>query len=107
MDLNELFGGQLVPFGFGGVAGAVVGYVAKKLTKLLAIALGLTFILVQVLAYNGLITVHWSVVQNTAEGMWADPSGVTLGDRAWAILVANLPFGGGFVAGFLIGFKLG
>jgi len=107
MDLSQLFGGSLASLGFGGVAGAVVGYTAKKVTKLVALILGLAFILVQVLVYQGLITVNWSAVQTTAEGVWTDAHGVTLADRSWQILAANLPFGGGFVTGFLLGFKLG
>jgi uncharacterized membrane protein (Fun14 family) len=107
MDLSQLLGGNIASLGFGGMAGLVVGYTAKKVTKLVAIGLGLAFILVQVLAYNGFITVNWMAVQSTAETVWVDPHGVTLADRAWTILSANLPFGGGFLAGFLLGFKLG
>lgn len=107
MDLGELFGAPVAALGFGGVAGAVVGYTAKKVTKLVALALGAAFILVQVLAYNGFISVNWGAVQHSAAGVWSDPAGVTLADRAWQMLTANLPFGGGFVAGFAVGFKLG
>ncbi len=106
-DLSDLFGGQGAALGFGGVAGAIVGYTAKKVTKLLALLLGLVFILIQVLVYQGFITVDWGAVQKTAEGVWVDPAGTTLADRAWAILTGNLPFGGGFIAGFALGFKLG
>jgi uncharacterized membrane protein (Fun14 family) len=102
--LSQLPAAQL---GFGGMAGAVVGYAAKKIAKLTAILLGLLFILLQVLAYNGYISINWGAVQDSAHEVWADPSGVTLADRAWAMLTANLPFGGAFVAGFLLGFKLG
>ncbi len=107
MDVNQLFGPQVGMLGFGGVAGAVVGYTAKKVTKLAALVLGGAFILVQLLAYNGFITVNWGAVQHTAEEMWSDSSGVTLADRAWQMLQANLPFGGGFALGFALGFKLG
>jgi uncharacterized membrane protein (Fun14 family) len=107
MDLSQLLGGSVAALGFGGVAGAVVGYTAKKVTKLVALLLGLAFILVQVLVYKGLISVNWDAVQSTAEGVWADPHGVTLAERAWQVLSANLPFGGGFAAGFVLGFKLG
>lgn len=108
MDLSQLLGAPaLASLGFGGAAGLVVGYTAKKVTKLIALMLGLAFILVQVLAYKGLITVNWGAVQSTAEGVWTDPHGLTLADHAWEILTANLPFGGGFVAGFALGFKLG
>jgi uncharacterized membrane protein (Fun14 family) len=107
IDLSDLFGAPLVSLGFGGTAGLVVGYAAKKITKLVAVVLGLLFILLQVLVYNDLITVNWSGVQHTAQQVWTDPHGVTLADRLWGILTANLPFGGGFVTGFALGFKLG
>ena len=107
MDLTGLlheYGGSL---GFGGAAGLAVGYTAKKMTKLVALALGVAFILVQALSYSGLITVNWGAVQDTAQGVWSDGQGGTMADRAWAILTANLPFGGAFVAGFALGFRLG
>jgi uncharacterized membrane protein (Fun14 family) len=107
MDLGNLLGAPLASLGFGGAAGLVVGYAAKKVTKVVAVLLGLLFILLQVLVYNDLITVNWNAVQHTAQQVWTDPNGVTLADRAWGILTANLPFGGGFVTGFALGFKLG
>lgn len=106
-ELSDLLGGPVGGLGFGGVAGAIVGYTAKKIAKLAAILLGVLFIMVQLLAYYGFITVNWTVVQGTAEEVWKDPQGTTVADRAWDMLVANLPFGGGFVAGFTLGFKLG
>ena len=106
-DWTQLFASIGAPLTFGGVAGVIVGYTAKKLTKLLALALGLLFIIVQVLAYKGLITINWGTVQTSAKDVWTDARGVTLADQAWEVLTANLPFGGGFVAGFFVGFKLG
>ena len=107
MDVSELFGPSAASLGFGGAAGLVVGYTAKKMTKLAALGLGLAFILLQVLAYEGLISINWTAVQSTAHGVWADAHGKTLVDHAWEIITANLPFGGGFVTGFALGFKLG
>ena len=108
MDLNDLVGGlPLSSLGFGGFAGLVVGYAAKKIAKLTALLLGVLFILVQVLAYNGYISINWGEVQHSAEGVWIDPRGMTLADRAWTIVTANLPFGAAFVGGFALGFKLG
>jgi uncharacterized membrane protein (Fun14 family) len=106
-DLTDLLSGSAGSMGFGGMAGVIVGYTAKKLTKLAAILLALVFILIQVLAYQGWIQVEWTAVEQSAKGVWVDDAGVTLADRAWAILTANLPFGGAFVAGFALGFKLG
>lgn len=93
--------------GFGGAAGAVVGYASKKVTKVVALALGLVFITIQALVYLHLVTVDWHAVQAGAEHVWTDPHGVTLATRAWRVLSANLPFGAAFAAGFGIGFKMG
>jgi uncharacterized membrane protein (Fun14 family) len=106
-DLGQTLMGPAAALGFGGVTGAIVGYTAKKVTKIVAIVLGLVFILIQFLAYERLITVNWEVVQTTAEAVWQSPDGHTLADRAWEILTISLPFGGGFVGGFALGFKLG
>jgi uncharacterized membrane protein (Fun14 family) len=105
--LDELLSGPIAALGFGGVAGAIVGYTAKKVTKLVAIILGVVFIVVQLLVYLGYVTVNWEAVESGARSLWASPDGLTLADRAWAILRTQLPFGGGFVAGFALGFKLG
>ncbi len=99
--------GPLAGMGFGGLAGAVVGYTAKKLTKMLAFLLGGLFIAIQLLAYYGFIQVDWVAVQSTAEQAMQSEDGRTVAERAWQILSANLPWGGGFVAGFVVGFKLG
>ena len=106
-DLGTLLSGPAGELGFGGVAGAIVGYTAKKLTKLAALILGLVFIAMQGLVYLKFISVDWNTVQHTAEHVWTDAHGVTLAQRAWQVISANLPFGGGFVAGFAIGFKIG
>jgi len=106
-DLTQTLMGPAAALGFGGVTGAIVGYTAKKLTKVVAILVGVVFILVQYLVYKGLISVNWEVVQTTAEGVWQSPDGQTLADRVWEIMTLSLPFGGGFVGGFALGFKLG
>jgi len=105
-DSTDLMG-PLSGLGFGGLVGAAVGYASKKVTKLVALVLGLCFILVQVMVFMGWIDVDWVAVQNSAESAWSNGQGHTLAEHAWQILTANLPFGGGFVAGFLIGFKIG
>jgi uncharacterized membrane protein (Fun14 family) len=107
MDASTMLTRLGPELGFGGVAGAVVGYTAKKVTKLVALALGLVFIAIQGLVYLQVVTVDWHAVQVGAEHVWTDPQGVTLATRAWSVLSANLPFGAAFAAGFGIGFKLG
>lgn len=99
--------GPLAGLGFGGLAGAAVGYTAKKLTKMLALLLGVVFIVIQALAYNGFVQVDWVGLQTTAEHAVYGEEGRSLAEQAWQMLTANLPWGGGFVAGFALGFKLG
>ncbi len=96
--------GQL---GFGGLAGFVAGYAAKKIARLAAVLLGLLFLVLQILAYEGWITVHWQEVQRSADELWLQAQQQGLWDRVWDVVVGNLPFGGAFTAGFFIGFRLG
>ena len=107
MDLGSVMIGPAGQLGFGGIAGAMVGYASKKLTKLMALALGLLIITLQGLVYLKFISVDWIAVQYAAEHVWKDPQGATLAERVWQMLTANLPFGGGFAAGFALGFRFG
>jgi len=105
--LGDLLTGPLGSLGFGGLAGAVVGYAAKKLTKLAALLLGVVFILVQVLSHYGLVTVDWDATRRVAEDVWQAPGSRSLAERAWDVLTASLPFAGGFAGGFVVGFRMG
>lgn len=106
--LHDLFGGlPLGQLGFGGLAGLVAGYAAKKIARLLAILLGVLFFVLQLLAYEGWITIHWQEVQQRADGLWREAQQQGWLDHLWTVLTGNLPFGGAFAAGFALGFRLG
>jgi uncharacterized membrane protein (Fun14 family) len=92
--------------GFGGVAGFVAGYAAKKIARVVALILGLLFFAVQILAYEGWITIHWGAVQESAHQLWSSAGGQGSVAHLWSVLTDNLPFGAAFTAGFAIGFKL-
>ena len=106
-ELGPLLSGPLGELGFGGVAGAIVGYTAKKVTKLMALALGLVFIAIQTLVYLKFVTVDWPAVQNTAEHVWNDrrasPSPSVRG-RSSAPTCRSAAASS---AGFALGFKFG
>lgn len=104
---KEILAGPLATLGFGGLLGAAVGFTAKKVSKLLALVVGLLFIALQLLAWNGWVTVDWSSIEAAARSHWASSDGTTVLDRAWEVIASNLPFGGGFAAGFLLGFRMG
>ncbi len=105
-DIESLMG-PLAGLGFGGLTGAVVGYTAKKFTRLAALILGLAFILVQIMVHQGWIDIDWGMVQTTTEQAVSSGKGRSAMERAWEVLTTNLPWGSGFVAGFVVGFKLG
>ncbi len=105
-EISELMG-PLSGLGFGGLTGAAVGYTAKKFTKVAALIIGVSFILVQLMVHQGWIDVDWGAVQTATEGAVNSQQGRSLLQKGWDILTANLPWGGGFVAGFVLGFKMG
>jgi len=93
--------------GVGGVFGAIVGYTARKVTKLLAVLLGLFFILIQVLAHYNLLTVHWENVEAWwSVGASSDVAATPVNELV-NLFMTNLPFGGAFLVGFAWGFRAG
>lgn len=108
---SDIVGDTAIPLlsqlGFGGVVGFLVGFTLKKVSQLVAIALGLIFILLQVLAYYGIVVIQWDPVASwwaqvtepqKLQGLWA-----TLRD----ILFTNVPALAGAIPGFLLGLKRG
>lgn len=96
------FIGQL---GFGGLLGYAAGYATQKALKLLLFLLGGLFIAVQVLAYYGFVDVHWGAIQAAAEPVLDQPQLTRYVNQFLDILKTNLPFAGGFTAGFLLGLR--
>lgn len=105
--LSQLLGSQgtywLATLGGGGIAGWCVGYTLKKVAKVVAIFLGITFITLQYLAYKHVITVDWNKVQNAVDKQHLEQSA----EGFMSVLTYNLPFAGSFVVGFFLGFKKG
>lgn len=97
----------LEQIGFGAAAGFMAGYALKKLGKLVALAVGLLFVAVQLLAYFGYVTVEWGRIQGDVEPMLGSESL----QRSWrgllAMLTYNLPFAASFVPTFVVGLKRG
>lgn len=92
---------------FGAVAGFVAGYALKKIGKLVAVIIGVIFIIIQLLAWTGFLSVNWGVVQEAVEPLLETESL----DSAWngllRILTYNIPFAAAFVPAFILGVRRG
>lgn len=92
---------------FGAVAGFVAGYAVKKVGKFVALALGVLFVLIQVLAWSGFLSVNWGAIQASVDPL-LEASSL---ERAWQglirILTFNIPFAAAFVPAVVIGLKRG
>ncbi len=92
---------------FGAVAGFVAGYALKKIGKLAAIFVGIVFVVIQLLAWTGFLSVNWGVVQEAVDPLLNTESL----DSAWSgllrVLTYNIPFAAAFVPAFVWGVKRG
>lgn len=100
--------GSLLPLlpglSLGAILGFCAGYAIKRLGKMTALIAGLLFLALQIMAWQGLLTVHWGRIQALASP-WLHQGGQQLGQWAMTILQSNLPFGGAFVAALLVGLR--
>jgi uncharacterized membrane protein (Fun14 family) len=98
----------LQPLGFqlgaGAIGGFIVGYAVKKISKLIAILIGLFIIALLYLGTSGIISINYEALWNAVNGSlhYAETG------ASWFVgIVSLLPFAGSFIAAFLLGFKLG
>lgn len=93
----------LATLGSGGIAGWSVGFTMKKLAKLAALALGISFVAIQVLAFNKFITIDWEKIKTAVPEKELENYTATF----FSVVTYNLPFASSFVVGFWLGFKKG
>ncbi|WP_407568792.1 FUN14 domain-containing protein [Deinococcus altitudinis] len=102
--LPDLFLSYLPGLSVGAILGFCAGYAIKKIGRMTALIVGLLFLALQIMAWQGLLTVHWPRIQALAEP-WLHQGGEQLSSWGLRILQTNLPFGGGFVAALLVGLR--
>lgn len=102
--MSEIFSQIGFQLGAGGIGGFIVGYAVKKISKLVAIVIGLFLIALIYLSTQGIVDIKYSALWNALKDAfgWAGPA------LSWLVgLVSLLPFAGSFIVGFLLGFKIG
>ncbi|MFB6295126.1 MAG: FUN14 domain-containing protein [Candidatus Nanohaloarchaea archaeon] len=97
--------GVAVEIGTGAGIGLVAGYVAKKVTKLVAVIAGVVLLAAAWLESRGVIPVNWTGIGNGVVEIGS--AAAETAPPVFNAVVSTAGVGGGFVAGFLIGFRHG
>lgn len=97
--------GIATELGTGAIIGFISGYAAKKVTKAVAVVVGLGLLAAKWLESQGHVNVNWTGVGNgfveigTAAAEVAPP--------LFDTFLSTVGLGGGFAAGFYLGFRRG
>jgi uncharacterized membrane protein (Fun14 family) len=90
--------------GAGAIGGFIAGYAVKKISKLVAILIGLIILGLIYLSTQGIISINYGALWTSLEGSL----GFAGSAFSWLVgVISLLPFAGSFLASFLLGFKLG
>ena len=102
VDLRQLG----LEFGTGATIGALIGFTAKKVAKLIAFIIGLELVVFKLLESRGILVVNWDRLGGAFLG--AGEAATAQQPPSWlASIVSTLSIGAGFTGGFLLGFKKG
>ncbi|MBM3464158.1 MAG: hypothetical protein FJX76_18840 [Armatimonadetes bacterium] len=91
--------------GLGLVSGWAVGFTLKKIAKLAAILLGISFVLIQILVVNKFLAINWPGL--AAAFAQISKKSTAQSPHWWSLLLYNFPYAGSFAVGFFLGFKKG
>jgi uncharacterized membrane protein (Fun14 family) len=94
-----------IEVGGGAVIGAIVGYAAKKLARVIAVLIGVQLALFVFLESRKIITVDW---ERLSGGLIGASMGVSPTPPSWLMsIVSTMSVSAGFAGGFLLGFRRG
>eukprot|EP01031_Cornospumella_fuschlensis_P028289 gene28289-34157_t len=110
---SVLESGVLGQVGYGFLMGYSSGFCVKKVSKIAAFMVGGAFIFIQTLSYGGLIHVDYEGLQRKVEktldlnkdGKLDDKDAEAAFAKVQEVLGYNVPSGGGFTAGFIMGLR--
>jgi uncharacterized membrane protein (Fun14 family) len=102
--MSEFFPLLVYQLGIGGIGGFVVGFIFKKISKLIIFLIGLLIAVLLYFGARGIISINYGALWKALEGSFGFAGQVA----GWLIgLISLMPFMGSFIVGFLLGFKLG
>ena len=97
------FPGLGLQMGGSALIGAIIGFTAKKIAKIIAVIIGLQLVLFKFLESRGILQVNWGELGGAFEGLASDASGQT--QSLIETFISTAGIGAGFAAGFFVGFK--
>ena len=102
--MSEILTPVVYQLGIGGFLGFFVGYAIKKMTKVLAVLIGIGALILIYLGYEGIININYDKLAEVFERLMGTASQAS---TVLTPIIANLPFAGSFIAGLAVGIKLG
>ena len=91
--------------GIGLLSGIVIGFISKKISKIVVLIIAVIFILLQIAIYNGYFHVDWLSWKDTAVEV-VKQTNIPTGSLK-SIIMRNIPFSVAAIIGFIFGFKKG
>lgn len=102
--MSEVVTPIVYQLGIGAIGGFIVGYALKKVTKIVAVIIGLFILALIYLGYSGILTINYDKLGEAVSKALGGAGTAT----GWlAPIIAHLPFAGAFGLGFFLGFKMG
>jgi uncharacterized membrane protein (Fun14 family) len=102
--MSDILPSVVYQLGVGGIGGFIAGYAIKKISKLIVVLIGIFIIFLVYLGTRGIISINYEALWNALAGLLSFAGQAA----SWLIgLISLLPFMGSFLAGFVLGFKLG
>lgn len=92
-----------IQMGGSAIIGAVIGFAAKKIAKVIAIIIGLQLVLFKFLESRGVLSVNWNRLTDASSGVVDD--GTQAGQSFIEAFISTAGIGASFAGGFLLGFK--
>jgi uncharacterized membrane protein (Fun14 family) len=83
--------------------GAIIGFTAKKVAKIIAVIIGLELVLFKFLESRGILQVNWGELGGAFESLATDSASGA--QSLVETFISTAGIGAGFAAGFFLGFK--